>query len=113
MQSLPVNPSSLLHHANKPWTTGLASFVATAIILLPVEYEVAIRSLTEQHNRIIVEDAEPGWSCVTFAARFVPAEGTTIEEIAAINREVFAAAAAGIGRLLDVAIRPIAAPFPS
>jgi hypothetical protein len=35
----------LLHYADKPWTTGLASFVATAIILLPAEYEVPIRSL--------------------------------------------------------------------
>jgi hypothetical protein len=69
--------------------------------------------VSEQHNRIIVEDAEPGWSRVTFTARFVPAEGATIEEIAAINRKVFAAAAAGIGRLLDVAIRSIAAPLPS
>ncbi|WP_277968071.1 SRPBCC family protein [Sphingomonas echinoides] len=62
--------------------------------------------VSEQHNRIVVEDAGPGWSRVTFVAWFVPTEGTTIEDIAAINRDVFAGAAAGIGRLLDVKVRP-------
>jgi hypothetical protein len=45
MQALPVSSTSLLHHADKPWVAGLGSFVATAMILLPVEYEVAIRSV--------------------------------------------------------------------
>jgi hypothetical protein len=35
----------LLAYANRPWLTGLASFVATGIILLPAEYEMPIRSL--------------------------------------------------------------------
>jgi hypothetical protein len=61
--------------------------------------------VTEQHNRILVEHAGPGWSRVTFVARFCPADGTTIEEIAGINRDAFAAAAAGIGRLFDVDVR--------
>jgi hypothetical protein len=75
-----------------------------------LEYEMLSFPIpvTEQRNRIVVEDAAPGWSRVTFVARFDPAEGTTIEEIAAINRDVFAAAAAGIGRLLDVNVRPAA-----
>ncbi len=34
-----------LHYSNQSWVTGLASFVTTAIILLPVEYETPIRSL--------------------------------------------------------------------
>jgi hypothetical protein len=35
----------VLRYANQSWVTGLASFVTTAIILLPVEYETPIRSL--------------------------------------------------------------------
>jgi hypothetical protein len=35
----------VLRYANQSWVTGLASFVVTAIILLPVEYETPIRSL--------------------------------------------------------------------
>ena len=60
--------------------------------------------VTEQYNRIVVEDAELGWSPVTFVARFVPAEGATVEEIAAINRGVFAEAAVSLGRLLDAMV---------
>lgn len=32
-------------YANRPWATGVASFVTTAIILLPIEYEMPLRSL--------------------------------------------------------------------
>ena len=35
----------LLPYASQPWATGLASFVTTAIILLPIEYEIPLRSL--------------------------------------------------------------------
>lgn len=31
--------------ANQPWATGVASFVTTAILLLPIEYEIPLRSL--------------------------------------------------------------------
>lgn len=34
-----------LRYGDQPWVAGLASFVATAIVLLPVEYETPIRSL--------------------------------------------------------------------
>ena len=69
--------------------------------------------VTEQRNSITVEGADPGWSRVTFAARFVPAEGTTSEQIADINRDVFAAAATGIGRLLEVQVcRSVLASIP-
>lgn len=37
--------SHLLRYGDQPWVAGLASFVATAIVLLPIEYETAIRSL--------------------------------------------------------------------
>lgn len=58
--------------------------------------------LTEQRNRIVVSASTPGGSLVTFTARFLPMTGTTIDEIAAINRSAFTSAAAGIGRLLNV-----------
>lgn len=61
--------------------------------------------VTEQHNRIVVEAAEAGWSSVTFVARFVPAKGITVEAIATLNRDVFAAGANGLGRLLDAMVR--------
>ncbi|WP_277968068.1 hypothetical protein [Sphingomonas echinoides] len=35
----------LLQSVNRPWAAGLASFVATAILLLPAEYEMPVRSL--------------------------------------------------------------------
>jgi hypothetical protein len=62
--------------------------------------------VSEQLNRIVVEEAGPGWARVTFVARFVPAEGTRVEEITAINRDVFAAAANGLGRLLGATVCP-------
>jgi hypothetical protein len=36
--------SRLLHYADQPWAAALASFLTTAIILLPTEYEYPIRS---------------------------------------------------------------------
>ncbi|MDQ0837034.1 SRPBCC family protein [Sphingomonas faeni] len=62
----------------------------------------------EQRNQITVDQATKGWSLVTFTARFAPADGVAIDEIAAINRTAFAAAAGGIGRLLDADVRPSA-----
>lgn len=38
-------PARPLRYADRAWVAGLASFVTTAIILLPVEYETPIRSL--------------------------------------------------------------------
>ena len=64
--------------------------------------------VTEQRNQIIVAPGTNGWSLVTFTARFVPADGVTIDEIGAINRTAFAAAADGIGRLLGAEVRPSA-----
>lgn len=60
--------------------------------------------VTKQHNRIVVEGAGQGWSSVTFLARFVPAEGTTVEAIATLNSGVFAEAAVGLGRLLGATV---------
>ena len=64
--------------------------------------------VTAQRTQITVNVGTNGWSCVTFVSRFVPAEGSTEEEIAAINREAFVAAAAGLGRLLGAEVRPSA-----
>lgn len=64
--------------------------------------------VTEQRNQITVDPGTNGWSLVTFSARFVPAAGVTIDEIGAINRDAFAAAADGIGRLLGAEVRPSA-----
>lgn len=64
--------------------------------------------VTEQRNRITVDQAKTGWSLVTFTASFVAVDGAAIEEIAAINRNAFAGAADGIGRLLEADVRPSA-----
>ncbi len=64
--------------------------------------------VTEQRNRITVDQAAAGWSLVAFVSRFLPSQGVADEQIAAINREAFAAAAEGIGRLLDAQVRPSA-----
>ncbi len=64
--------------------------------------------VTEQRNRITVDQAKKGWSLVTFTADFVAVDGAAIDEIAAINRNAFAGAADGIGRLLDADVRPLA-----
>lgn len=75
-----------------------------------LEYEMLTFPIpvTEQRNRISVELAPPGSSLVTFVARFIPSSGFAPEEIAAINRNAFAAAAAGIARLLDADVKATA-----
>lgn len=71
-----------------------------------LEYEMLSFPIpvTEQHNRITVEGTSPGSSLVSFVARFVPSDNGSVAQIAAINRDVFVAAAAGIGRMLDAAV---------
>ena len=38
-------PARAPRYADRAWVAGLASFVTTAIILLPIEYEMPIRNL--------------------------------------------------------------------